>query len=231
MEKWSFNDLLFCRLSEVLDISGSEIAKRCGFAQQVFSRYTTHDVVVSVQILIKICNSLRMPSRYFISENGNHIIPERETATISSAYWQPITWDCKAVEETFGDGRIYWKDVADVMGVTSQKPHDRFLLRTRFPVDDFLITCSRLNVSPFKFLVDKNSTPGEPTGVKNGREPAGQLAVLMEKVDKLNEVIESLSGKYQALLERHNILERNVKDFFGCQSGMTADTNYLAEKD
>ena len=42
MNKWSFNMQLFSQLSNVLDITGTEIARRCGLRQNVLSRYITN---------------------------------------------------------------------------------------------------------------------------------------------------------------------------------------------
>lgn len=218
MEKWSFNDLLFSRLSDVLDISGTEIARRCGITQQVFSRYTTNEVVVSVQVLIKICNALRMPCYYFVSEDNNHVLPDRESATIVAAKWIPISWDSQAVEHTFGDGegRIYWKDVAEAMGVSLQKPHDRFLLITRFPVNDFLTTCSHLNISPFRFLIDQNRDNGKQRNKRRVIPTPGlsvDITLLRQQIAELSKTTADLTDRYRALLDRQSRLERKVNEF------------------
>ena len=233
MDRWSFNSLLFGRMSEVLEISGTEIARRCGLSQQVLSRYTTNEIVVSVQVLLKICNSLRMPSRFFISENGNHVIPARESATIAADCWQPVTWDSSAVEKTFGDGdgRIFWKDVAAAMGVTPQKPHERFLLRTRFPVTDFLSACSRLGISPFTFLVDGNLQDGGKVR-RRGNYPgfydrSDDVAALRAQVAELSAAVADLSGKFQSLLTAHEALSRrvsvNIENINSSYIGITAE--------
>ena len=220
MEKWSFNRLLFSRLSDVLDISGTEIAKRCEITQQVLSRYTTNEIVVSVQTLIKICNALRMPIHFFVSEDDNHIIPNRESATVAADRWCPVTWDSQAVEQTFGDGRIFWKDVAKAMGITSQKPHERFLLRTRFPVTDFLSTCSHFGISPFTFLVDNNrynkqkaNTPAVPED--DDATLRAQIKALQKKVERLSTTVDDLTTRYRALLDRHDLLEQTVRQHIG----------------
>ena len=230
MGKWSFNSLLFSRLSDVLDISGTEIARRCGITQQVLSRYTTNEVVVSVQVLIKICNALRMPCYYFVSEDNNHLLPNRESATIVAEYWQPISWDCQAVEHTFGDGdgRIYWKDVAEAMGVSLQKPHDRFLLITRFPITDFLATCSHLDISPFRFLIDNNRNEIKQRNKRRALPTLGlsaEIAALRKQIEDLSKTTLDLTKKYQALLDRHNRLERTVNDFLRNNVGIAADPN------
>ena len=158
MVKYSFNQLLLSKLPVVMDISISEISRRCNISQPVIYNYIKGGIELPLQTLIQICNALRIPSHLFISENNRHVIPTRETATIEADQWKPITWNTEAVELTFGDGvgKIYWKDVADVMGVTPQKPHDRFLLRTRFPINSFLHICSHYKLSPYLFLDDPN---------------------------------------------------------------------------
>lgn len=245
MNKWSFNFLLLRKLSDVLDISESEIARRCGMKQQVFNRYTNEEVMLSMGVLMKICNSLRMPAYYFVSEDNKHEIPNRECATIPLDYWQPISWDVQTVEQTFGigAGRIHWKDVADAMGVTEQKPRGRFMMKTRFPVDDFLKTCNTLNLSPFLFLVDKNRDANRQ---KNGNRKAtipvasaagnnealrADIRELKRKLGDMNGTVEDITKKYDdllrrhtALLDRHNELERRFNDMFGYERiGMAAD--------
>lgn len=236
MEKWSFNMLLFSNLTKVLDISGAEIARRVGLKQPVLNRYMTGEYVLPVQVLIQICNALRMPSGYFVSEDGECLFPNRETATLPYDDWQPVAWDNDAVELTFGDGegRIFWKDVAEAMGVSSQKPHDRFLLRTRFPIDDFLRTCNNLDVSPFRFLVDHNDRlksgdgkerPAESVGYEalcaEVRELTGRLADLNNTVSDITARFDDLMKRHTALLDRHNDLERTVRDYLGLDSQIT----------
>lgn len=160
MSTWTFNRKLFTQLSDVLDLSFAKIAERCGLRQPVLSRYVTGEIELSLQVLIQLCNGLRMPIYYFVSENGNDFFPTRETATLSAEYWKPIRWDAAVIDSVFGDGvgRIYWKDVSKMMGVSSQKAHPRFLLQTRFPITDFLSVCSKYDISPYTFLIDSNST-------------------------------------------------------------------------
>ena len=244
MNKWSFNSLLFSRLPDVLDISGAEIARRCGMKQQVFNRYTNQEVMLSVQILMTICNSLRMPIHFFVSEENSHVIPNRECATIPLDEWQPIRWNHDAVEKTFGDGggRIYWKDVAEAMDVTEQKPHDRFKLKTRFPIDGFLTTCNELNISPFLFLIDNNRDKAKRRATKKATVPAGSpageaslradVAALPKKLDGMNTTVAELTAKYNdllqrhtALLDRHNRMEVQFNQYFGIGTsiGMAAE--------
>lgn len=223
MEKWSFNNLLINKLSEVLDLSGAEIARRCGMSQQVMNRYVNNEIVLSVQTLLQICNALRMPLYYFVSEDNNYVLPNRESATIAHDQWHPVGWNHQAVQQIFGndDGQIAWRHVAAAMGVTPQKPRDRMLLKTRLPIDDFCKACNKLNLSPFTFLIDPNrevkrtSLPRSRNARKSSILPDDaalhqEIAALRQKVVDLDTTVTDLTSKYKILLERHNHLEQTV---------------------
>ena len=249
MSTWTFNRKLFTQLSDVLDISFAKIAERCGLRQPVLSRYVTGEIELSLQVLIQLCNSLRMPIYYFISENGNHIIPNREAATLPLAQWQPITWNHQAAELTFGDGegKIYWKDVAVVMGVSSQKPHERFCLRRRFPIEGFLIVCTHYQISPFKFLVDPNTEAGIQGSTSQGaatpspsmcRSTAdtsrADFVALTRKLDDLNASVLDLTKKFESLLAVHEALisrvQKNIQDVNSSDLGFNDRTDIATEE-
>ena len=227
MVKYSFNQLLLSKLPVVMDISISEIARRCNISQPVIYNYIKGSIELPLKTLIQICNALRIPSRLFISENNRHVIPSRETATIEAGQWKPITWNTEAVELTFGDGenKIFWKDVADVMGVTPQKPHDRFLLRTRFPISDFLFTCTHYEISPYLFLNDDNEVPEKSkpkqktSNTSNSKQPKPNHAKsidtptyseLSRRVSSLEKNFAALNEKYNRLLHEHEELVKRV---------------------
>lgn len=209
MDKWSFNMPLFKRLSDVLDITGTEIARRCGLHQQVLSRYTTNETVVTVQVLIKLCNAIRMPIYYFVAENNNFVLPNRESATIPLDEWRPVSWNHDAAERIFGDGtgRIQWKAVAVAMHASSQKPHERFSLRRRFKITDFFATCNAFNLSPFLFLND----PNLPTGKAKKRAAQPSHADLQHRVSVLEQDVAELKQKLETLLHAHEKLVKQVQ--------------------
>lgn len=199
-----------------------------------------------VQALMQICNALRMPTRYFLSVNNRHVIPTRETATIEADRWKPITWSLDAVELTFGDGeeKIYWKDVASIMGLTPQKPHERFLLRTRFPINSFLLTCSHFNLSPFLFLKDENqpadignakrqTATSSPTPVKPRTAPS--YAELSHRVDMLERDLADLKQKFTALLQDQQAFLRrmpvNIQDVHNSHIGINDRVDMAAESE
>lgn len=229
MVKWSFNSLLLSKLTDVLDLSGNEIANRCKLSQTTLCHYLKGEVEMPVQALMQICNALRMPTRYFLSVNNRHVIPTRETATIEADRWKPITWSLDAVELTFGDGegKIYWKDVASIMGLTPQKPHERFLLRTRFPINSFLLTCSHFNLSPFIFLKDENqpadigkakrqtatssSTPTKPRTAPSYAELTRRIDLLEHDIADLKQRLTTLLHRQEELTKRVNVNIQNVQ--------------------
>lgn len=212
MEKWSFNMPLFSRLSEVLDITGTEIARRCGMRQQVLSRYTTNESVVNIKTLMQICNAIRMPIYFFVAEDHNYIIPNRESATIPRNEWQPVSWNYDNVNRIFGDGdgKINWKDVAVAMGSSSQKPHQRFDLRRRFKVTDFFVACNAFNLSPFLFLNDPNRPGKKKDKGKNvEKRPAfPTLSDLSAQMGKLTETVNDLQQKYNELQQNYADLQQ-----------------------
>lgn len=210
MEKWSFNCLLLSHISDALELSEAAIARRCGMTQAVLNRYTRQEIVLSVQVLIKICNTLRIPASFFVSKNANHVIPARGTMTVNPQTWQPVEWDSEAVELTFGDKRINWKDVAKVMGVTSQRPHDRFLLHTRFPVTDFFKVCNHYEISPFRFLIDNNGEHKEKRSMSSRKEFKNEIDRMSKQISRLSDTVADLTKKYEELLEAHNSLAKRV---------------------
>lgn len=210
MEKWSFNMPLFSRLSEVLDITGTEIARRCGLRQQVLSRYTTNESVVNIKTLLNLCNSLRMPIYFFVAENHNYVIPNRESATIPLDDWQPVSWNYDNVNRIFGDGpgKINWKDVAVAMGSSSQKPHERFSLRRRFKVDDFFVACNAFNLSPFLFLNDPNRPDGKSAKQHKAKAPTPSFAELAQRIASLEQSVSDVNGKLSVLQQNYNSLQQ-----------------------
>lgn len=251
MVKYSFNQLLLSKLPVVMDISISEIARRCDIRQSVIYNYIKGGIELPLQTLIQICNALRIPSHLFISENNRHVIPSRETATIEADQWKPITWNTEAVELTFGDGegKIYWKDVANVMGVSSQRPHDRFLLRTRFPISDFLSTCTHYKISPYLFLKDDNavkekSKPKAKTSNTSNSKSARPhyskstdtptYSELSQRVDALERNFATLNEKYNRLLHEHEELAKrmqvNIQNVQNSHIGINDHIGMVAEE-
>lgn len=252
MVKYSFNQLLLSKLPVVMDISISEIARRCNISQPVIYNYIKGSIELPLQTLIQVCNALRIPSRLFISENNRHIIPTRETTTIEADRWKPITWNTEAVELTFGDGegKIYWKDVADVMGVTPQKPHDRFLLRTRFPINSFLHICSHYKLSPYLFIDDHNqpmrgAKEKKPSAsyTSNSKQPKPNHAKsidtptyseLSRRVSLLEKNFAALNEKYSRLLHEHEELVKrvhvNIQNVQYSNIGINDRTGMVAEE-
>lgn len=245
MVKWSFNSLLLSKLTDVLDLSGNEIANRCKLSQTALYHYMKGEVEMPVQALMQICNALRMPTRFFLSVNDRHVIPTRETATIEADRWKPIRWSLDAVELTFGDGeeKIFWKDVASIMGLTPQKPHERFLLRTRFPINSFLLTCSHFNLSPFLFLKDENqpadidkakrqtatssSTPAKPRTAPSYAELSQRVDMLEHDIDELKEKLSELLRNQETFLRRMPV---NIQDVHNSHIGINDRMDMAAEK-
>lgn len=221
MDKFKFNFELIARLPNVLDLTVTEIARRCNINHVTLRQYIKRKRVIPIQDIIGICNTLRIPTRYFFYEK-EAVIPSRERLTIEAEYFLPIEWDNDAVEKTFGDAprHIYWKHVAKAMGVTVQRPRGRFALQVRFPVDDFLTVCNTFNLSPYTFLIDHNpipdgasfptSPPYAPTVIHPKNSLRADVAAMQQKMNALFVVIDNLEQKNKVLLDRIEILSNRV---------------------
>ncbi len=239
MKKWTFNTGLLTNLAEVLGTSFTQIGERAGMIQQTFYRYVSQrkKFELTVQRLIALCNAWRLPIYYFIAEDGMHLIPQRMKAVVPEDEWQPIKWDYDAVERTFGDGdgRIYWIDVAVAMGKTGQVPHDKFQLKRRFTISEFLNTCTELQLSPYTFLIDNNRPevrekvkPSEHGTTKKSKMTGGaskdllremdnlrgEVAALKEKVDDQTRWVAKLQQDYATLLSDYTSLSSYMRKHY-----------------
>lgn len=225
MNHFSFNVELISCLPNVLDLSVAEIARRCDFKQPTLRMYINRDRDIPVQTLMSLCNTFRIPTHYFFYDCGTYIIPPRELATVEEALWRPVTWDTQPVELLFGDspGHIFWKDVANTMGVTDQKPRARFALKTRFPVTDFLRVCNTYDISPYTFIKDPNFIPTQHKRNRRGivvppapatpdanRQIFADIAELQRQISFLTETVADLTAKYTAILQTCDALAKRV---------------------
>lgn len=221
MKTWTFNLDLFLRMGDVLDISVSEIARRSGLHQPALNRYVQQEFVISVETLIKICNALRMPFRYFVTEDGVSIIPEREHATVPLGDWKQILWHGRDAERIFYAQRLSWAKVAGAMGLRKgQTAKSRFIDGTRFPIDDFLLVCTKLQVSPWEFVTDGNLPAANRGGATQRpartvrQEPAevkrlkDTIADLNARLDRLQADNATMQQKMDTLLQRMEEMQR-----------------------
>lgn len=239
MERWCFNIELFDCLPDMFDTTVAKLAKRSGICQQTLNRYMLHEIRVSVQTIMSLCNALRMPVRYFVCKN-EMVIPERENASIPADIFREIVWDLEAVERTFGDGpdKIFWKDAAAAMNVTSQKSHKRFRLETRFPMDDFLLACTNLQISPFKFLVDTNGTGAKvqksvarrtTASTRENEAVLKEVAAIRQEMETVKAKIDILAKRFDDLLAAHNTFAHRIGIAFNGVSD--SNINIAAESD
>ena len=242
MDKFKFNyDLIAC-LSSVLDLTVTEIARRCKINQPTLRLYVERERIIPIQTIMVICNTLRISTRWFFYEGDAAVIPTREQAIVEPHCWQPVRWKANAAEQVFGDAprHIFWKDVATAMGTTEQKPRGRFALKTRFPVADFLKVCNAFDISPYTFLMDNNPLVGDENKTKPGKRrtatPPAQnndplladIADLRKKIADLSATVDDLTKKYDTLFKSHEALSRrvsvNINTINGSHLNITTDS-------
>ena len=218
MKTWTFNLDLFLRLDKVLDISFSSIARRAKMHQPALNRYIQQEFVISVETLIKICNAVRMPFRYFVAEDGVNVIPEREHATVPLEGWHGIQWNGKQAESIFYARRLSWAKVAEAMGVAKgQSAKNRFLDGTRFPIDGFLCACTKLQVSPWEFIADGNLPAANRDGAtqrpaRTARQEPAEVKRLKDTVAELNARLDRLQADNVAMMQKMEALLRRMEE-------------------
>lgn len=227
MHTISFNNSLLTCLPDLLGVSVNKLAADSGLQPMTLGRFINRGDIISVQLLLKLCNAIRVPISYFFSEGDTRIIPEREHATIPASIFQPAAWDLSTVERTFGDqhGQIFWKDIAATMHVSDQKGHERFALRVRLPVTDFIAVCNAYHLHPSHFFInfEQPSVPGSALGRNATSPPKRQPSrspipsTLLADIDALRhdlssalEEIALLRKEIHTLRAAHDTLERRV---------------------
>ena len=209
MTKWSYNVELFFSLPDILQFTFSKIAKLAGINNQQLNRYKKKNIQMSLDVLIDMCNALNIPIRYFIVENDVAIIPGRGEAVVPAAKWKPIIYDREAADRFFGEGlgRIYWKDVGELMGLAPSNAKNRLKGDSRFPVDEFLAICTKLQISPYNFIIDENlpSDKNDESSPKHTNEKSS-VTKLSKNVETMNRRLSALEQKFDNLLKAYKRL-------------------------
>lgn len=200
MPKYCVNTLLVKKLSSILELSGTDIANRCGIWPATLNRYLSGRQQLPIDVLIQLCNKMRIPIYYFISINGTSIIPTREQLTITADKFKQIRWDHEVVESTFGEhsDQIHWADVAASIGIGRKVPHEMFRLKRRFTLTRLMDICNALQLDPFQFLVDPNRMDGKKSFVHTPAPPE-PVVIQHEDTDGAKEELYNLRGKVSAL--------------------------------
>ena len=201
MKSWKFDEDLFRTLDDITGYSFSKIAHLSGIPQQAISRYVTGDYDLPLQILIKICNAIRFPIHYLIIEDGDNKCDIGRHTLVAKEDWKPVYFSGQACAHIFTSKGIQWKDVGEAMGMAQMNAKKRFLGERRFPVNDFIYTCNRLNLSPFLFLIDPNK-PARRTG------KAAESDTL-ERIETLTNALAALQLKYDQLAEQMRKLQKD----------------------
>lgn len=208
-------------MPNVLDLSIAEIAKRSGITPMTLGRYMRSDTQIPVQALIQLCNTFRISSCYFLTNDKKHTIPVREEAIRLPSEWKDIAWDTEQVEKVFGDGhgQINWKEVARIMDLTEQKPHHRFRLSTKFPVPEFILVCNSLSISPYMFIVDENrQLSGDSSGEgekeiledRRFRQMSRQIEELRSELHETRQQLAALSDGMSRLRSAYKFLASEI---------------------
>jgi len=208
MPKYSANALLISRLVDILELSGTAIANRCGIWPATLNRYISGSQHIPIDILLQVCNKIRIPVWYFVNIDNTSLIPTREQMTLPSGIFKEVWWDFDEVERSFGDhtGQIRWTEVAEAMGVNPNKPHAWFQLKVRFTLQRFLEVCTAIQFDPFRLLIDPNRpaarairNPGPPQPVVTS-DREGDIISLQAQISGLQKEVIDLRVSLNKIL-------------------------------
>lgn len=209
MTAYNVNSLLLKKLSNIINISGTQMANMCCIWPSTLNRYLSGQKPITIEALVQLCNKLRIPAWYFITIDGTALFPPKEQLVLPADTFQPVRWATERVDEIFGErkGQIHWAEVAESIGVFPNKPSPWFHGKVRFTLQRYLEICEGIQLDPFLLLDD----PNRPENLHSGgplrpSQPDPQLstspnelAVLRTQVTTMKSAITALQSEVSAL--------------------------------
>ena len=232
------NEKLISSLSTVLFIPAAELIVATSIANSTWYRIMQTPVVISIQQLLSIANSLHIPVRRFFSMGKTDVIGRREDYIADS--YKPCHYDGAALQRIVDEHPdATWKKAAKATGMNYTRLRESLTGETRTPVVRFLNVCRAFDIDPFTILTDPNPEPK-----KNRRNTSGaaastttdsdalraEVAALRDDVHALSLTVDELTAKYKTLLADHEKLARRVnvsiENIHNSYIGIAADTDH-----
>lgn len=206
----------------------NEVADAAGISIACWYRLVKNPAKITVQQLIGLANGLNVPVKHFFSFGKADMVGVREDYIMLSDY-QNCYYDSDAVHRRIGEGTATsWRKAADAVGMHWTNVSSSLLAVSRTPVTRLLTLCEAFDFNLFEFLIDPNKSQKKQerrTEIREDDAFREEIAAMNGKIDDLSKSLEDLTGKYKALLERHNRLEETFREFLGTDTriGMAAD--------
>ena len=225
MNSLRLNTKLISNLSNVLFMSAADMMAAANIATTTWYHIMQVPEAITIQQLLAIANGLHIPVRRFFSCDKTDIIGKREEYIAES--YQACFYDAHALQEIVNRrADATWQKAADAVGMSRDNLRKSLLAVRRTPVTRFLAVCQAFNIDPFTVLVDPNPAKARKRSMRHD-DIAGDIAALHRKIADLSTVVDDLTKKYSALLERHNRLERsvfvNIHDVSNSNIGIAAE--------
>ena len=213
---YRLNIQLIKNLGEVIPKPVSWIVNAVGMANSTWYYIHNNPQNISVQQLLQIANGLHIPVRRFFYQGATHFV-DHDTDYVMFPY-TPCYYDDAALQAYVNENKdATWQGGADKVGMARSRLRDSLLAIRRTPVQRFLDVCREFCIDPFTILVDPNPEQ------QPGQNP--DTTALRKRMAELSATVEELQHNYRTLLDRHNSLERLVRDYLGSSLPIAADSN------
>ena len=191
------NIKLIHHICDVLEKSVPVLIDESGINRNTWYSIVKDPERITVQQLLAISNSQKVPVRRFFSEGKTDVI-ERRVDYIADDF-VPCSYDRNAMQNVF-DSRpdVTWTQAANAVNMSRDSFRQSLLGITRTPVVRFLKVCTDFDIDPFSILIDNNKKP------KDSAQPVTKT--LQSEIDRLKKQVDALSADFARLEKEHATL-------------------------
>ena len=219
--RYSLNLHLIRNLDNVLGLKIYELRERSNLNRATWDRLRANEKELTMEELLMLSNSLRIPVHHFISMDETCIMLDKSQYVLPRATYKTCWYDFEAVQKVFGNGRgrLTWARAGKVMNVIAQTMSNRFNPRdgklTSLTAAFFLESCNRLGINADMLLHDPNeaipdiverdaSFAESHVALMENTGPTAQLEKRMERIERRIEDLENFIAELRDQLRQSN---------------------------
>ena len=203
---YRLNTRLITNLGDVLSKPVSEMINAVDMPSSTWYHIQKFPQNISIQQLLQIANAFHIPVRRFFYQGATYFV-EHDTDYVMLHY-KPCYYDEAALQTYVNENKdTTWQGGADKIGLSRSRLRDSLLAVRRTPVQRFLDVCQEFGIDPFTILIDPNP--------EHNPEQNTDITELQQQIADLSATVDNLMHDYRTLLDRHNDLERLVRDYLG----------------
>lgn len=211
MKNVRLNTKLISSLNSVLNMRSAELIVTSNIKNSTYYRIMQTPIVITIQQLLALSNSLHIPVRRFFSTEKTDVIGLRDDYIVES--YLPCYYDGEALQQLVSNrSDATWRKAAKATGMSYYRLKNSVIGETRTPVTRFLTVCEAFGIDPFTILIDPNPELKIKTRRTNGSDQLrDEINGLREDIRNLHATVADLRSKYEALLAEHSAMDRRIK--------------------